>query len=103
MGILLLSALLSWPASQFADRYGVDRLFWMSISALALSTFAIFFVSSAFAVLLLTLIYTITFTSLSVVSLPMAINRASYSQKVFCVGIFFSGAALPEAIWQVMQ
>jgi MFS family permease len=103
MGILLISALLSWPASQLADRYGVDRLFWTSISALALSTFAIFFATSAFAVLLLTLVYTITFTSLSVVSLPMAINRASYSRKVFCVGVFFSGAALPEAIWQLMQ
>jgi hypothetical protein len=30
--------------------------------------------------------------------LPLAIQKANYYEKVFCVGIFFSGVALPDGI-----
>jgi hypothetical protein len=39
------------------------------------------------------------FTSLSVSALPLAINRSGYPEKVFCVGLFFSGVALPEGVF----
>ena len=40
----------------------------------------------------------LTFTTLSVSSLPLAIKNANYYEKVFCVGIFFSGVEFPEGI-----
>lgn len=100
VGILLLSALLSWPASKIISRYGMDQIFWISFTAIALTTLAIYILSSPILVFVLVVIFSITFTSLSVASLPLAISRAAFSQKVFCVGIFFSGVALPEAAWE---
>lgn len=100
VGILLLSALLSWPASKIISRYGMQQIFWISFTAIALTTLAIYTLSSPVLVFVLVVIFSITFTSLSVASLPLAISRAAFSQKVFCVGIFFSGVALPEAAWE---
>ena len=47
----------------------------------------------AFAMIL---IFTLSFTSLSVSSLPLAIARANYYEKVYCVGIFFSVCQLAK-------
>jgi hypothetical protein len=30
--------------------------------------------------------------------LPLAIKNSNYYEKVFCVGIFFSGVAVPDGI-----
>jgi hypothetical protein len=49
------------------------------------------------------LIFTLSFTVLSISSLPLAIERANYYEKVFCVGIFFSGVAVPDGIVEVLQ
>lgn len=100
VGILLFSALVSWPISTVVNRYGTDRSFWISLSAIALSTIAIYFISSTILLLVLVAIFAVTYTMLSVSSLPLAINRSAFSEKVFCVGIFFSGVALPEGIWE---
>lgn len=103
VSILVLSAVISWPASHVADGFGIARLFWISILGLALAALGILYLNFAPLVLSLVVLYTIMFTALSVVSLPLAINRAALSQKVFCVGIFFSGAAIPDAILQLIQ
>jgi MFS family permease len=103
VSILVLSAVMSWPMSHLADRYGIGRLFWISILGLALTATGILYLNFAPFLLSLVVLYTMTFTSLSVVSLPLAISRASAREKVFCVGIFFSGAAVPDAVLQLMQ
>ena len=100
VGILLLSALLSWPLSNVVNRYGTERSFLISFCAIALSTIAICFTASAAVLLPLLIVFSVVYTSLSVSSLPLAINRSAFSEKVFCVGIFFSGVALPEGIWE---
>ena len=100
VGVLLVSAGLSWPMGKIINRYGMDRIFWMSFTAIALSSLAIFLLSSGMLVFLFALIFSITFTSLSVASLPLAISRSAFREKVFCVGMFFSGVALPEGILQ---
>ena len=100
VGVLLVSALLSWPMSSVVNRYGMAPTFWISLAGIIVSTASIFVLDSAAAVFILAIIFSIAFTSLSVSSLPLAIKHSGWSEKVFCVGIFFSGVAVPEAIWQ---
>jgi hypothetical protein len=100
VGILLLSAVLSLPMSKIISRYGMERIFWMSFTAIVLTALAISFLSSPIQILIFVVIFSIAFTSLSVTSLPFAISRSAFAEKVFCVGVFFSGVAFPEGIWE---
>lgn len=103
VGMLVFSALISWPISNFINRYSMQRVFWMSCLLIALSTAVIFLVQPAWIVALMAIVFTITFTFLSVSSLPLALSRSGYYEKVFCVGVFFSGVALPEGIFESVQ
>lgn len=103
VGMLFFSALISWPISNFVNRYSMSQVFWISAGLIALSTAGIFLLSTAWMVLILMIAFTVSFTSLSVSSLPFALNHAGFYEKVFCVGIFFSGVALPEGIFESLQ
>jgi MFS family permease len=100
VGILLLSAILSWPLSHVVNKYGMTRIFWLSILLIASSASVIWFSESPSMVLLMAILFSVTFTTMSVSALPLAINRAAFTEKVFCVGLFFSGVAVPEGIWE---
>jgi hypothetical protein len=54
-------------------------------------------------VILMVLMFSVAFTFLSISALPLAMDRANYFEKVFCVGIFFSGVALPDGIVNALQ
>jgi MFS family permease len=101
--ILVLSALMSLPASNLVNKAGLEKSFRMSLIFIIISMVSIFFFQSAWVVILFVAVFTVMFTILSVSSLPLAIRSASHSQKVFCVGIFFSGVALPDGILAVIQ
>ncbi|MCE7863561.1 MAG: MFS transporter [Bacteroidetes bacterium CHB5] len=103
VGILVVTAVLSLPASNFINRIGVNKSFWWSFLINSLSLIGLFGISSGWVTLLLLLIYTISFTVLSISSLPLAIEKANYYEKVFCVGIFFSGVALPDGMVEIIQ
>ncbi|MBT1700834.1 hypothetical protein KK083_28340 [Fulvivirgaceae bacterium PWU4] len=103
VAMLVLSALISWPISNFINRYSMERVFWISGALIVLSTAIIFLAQPAWIVALMAIVFTVTFTSLSVSSLPLALSRSGYYEKVFCVGVFFSGAALPEGIFESIQ
>jgi MFS family permease len=96
--VLIFSALVSWPLSSFINRYSMQQVFWLSAGLVLLTIVGIFLLQSALLVLITAMLFSIAFTTLSLSSLPLAINRAGFYNKVFCVGIFFSGAALPEGI-----
>jgi MFS family permease len=98
VGILVLSAILSLPLSSIMNKYGLKKIFWISTALIFTSMAVILFVDVSVVVVVMTLIFSIAFTSLSVSSLPLAINNSNYYEKVFCVGIFFSGVALPDGI-----
>ena len=100
VSILLLSAILSWPISNAVNKFGTERSFWISLIALVLIALGVYFTTSALQLLPLLIAFAAAYTSLSVSSLPLAINRSAFSEKVFCVGIFFSGVALPEGLWE---
>jgi MFS family permease len=103
VAILLLSAVLSWPVSSIVNRYGMLRSFWASFAVIVVSMIALFVFSGLTMTLILVVIFSASFTALSVSTLPLAISRANYYAKVFCVGIFFSGVALPEGIINAIQ
>lgn len=100
VGVLLASAVLSWPVSIAVHRYGTYRGFWVSFLAIALSVIALYSMTATVALLAGVVVFSVAYTALSVSSLPLAISRSGFSEKVFCVGVFFSGVALPEALWE---
>jgi hypothetical protein len=101
--VLVLTALFSLPASNIINQYGTQKSFWVSCAINGISILIIFFTGSAYLTLLALLVFTLSFTALSISSLPLAIERANYFEKVFCVGIFFSGVALPDGIVESLQ
>ena len=101
VGILLLSAVLSWPMGKLAGRHGFERMFVISFLFTVVTTLALLFTTSALLSVILATLYAVSFTSLSVVGLPLAISRAAHAEKVFCVGIFFAGVAVPQGMWDL--
>jgi len=96
--VLVVSAAFSIPASNMVNKYGMSSVFWYSVVLVLLSILGIVFFSQPWAIVATLLLFALTFTTLSVSSLPLAIKSANYYEKVFCVGIFFSGVELPEGI-----
>ena len=103
VGILLFSAILSWPVSYAVNKYGMSRIFQLSLVLLVLCVLGVWFVSAPVLVLVMVILFGVTFTSLSISALPLAINSSAFTEKVFCVGLFFSGVALPEGIMDTIQ
>lgn len=103
VGILTVSGLLSLPFSNLVSIYSVAKSFWISFGLTAISVIGILVLTSPLIILLLLAIFAIGFSALSVSSLPLAMARSNYYEKVFCVGIFFSGVALPDGIMEALQ
>ncbi|MBX2915985.1 MAG: hypothetical protein KF856_12015 [Cyclobacteriaceae bacterium] len=101
--VLFATAVLSLPASNYITRLGTYQSFWWSFLVNSVALLLLFFTGSGIVTMVLLLIYTVSFTILSISSLPLAIEKANYYEKVFCVGIFFSGVELPDAIVEVIQ
>jgi MFS family permease len=103
VGILIISAILCVPFSTLVNTYGLKKSFWVSGVATMLAIAGVLVFQAPLAVLLMTAIFAIGFAALSVSSLPLAIGKANYYQKVFCVGIFFAGVELPDTIIEIIQ
>lgn len=102
VGILIVSGILALPFSTLVNYYGLKKTFWFSAALTGVSIAGILMLSSALLVLLMMAIFAIGFAALSVSSLPLAIARANYYEKVFCVGVFFCGVAVPDGILEVL-
>ncbi len=100
--ILVVSAICSLPASRLTERYTVEKVFWYSLGALVVAGLGILLISQAFVTVVLAIVYAASFAALSVSSLPLAIDRANYYEKVFCVGIFFSGVEVFDSIVEIV-
>ena len=101
--ILVISAFTSLPISSLVNRYGLSPSFWASLALLLISLAGLFTIDQVWLMLSMIGVFAVAFTIMSVSALPLAINRANYDEKVFCVGIFFSGVALPDGILQAIQ
>jgi MFS family permease len=100
---LFISAVLSLPASNYVIKRGTVKSFWWSFLINSICLILIFITDSTILTIITMLIFMASFTVLSISSLPLAIERANYFEKVFCVGIFFSGMALPDGIVEALQ
>ncbi|CAN5390026.1 hypothetical protein BH10BAC4_BH10BAC4_03070 [soil metagenome] len=98
--ILVLSGVLALPLSNVVNQLGLKRSFYRGMVVIILSMAAIFLTANAWILVGLTLVFTVVYAVLSVSTLPLAIQLARSNEKVLCVGIFFSGVALPDAIIQ---
>jgi MFS family permease len=103
VNILVLSALMSLPMSNIVNRIGLQRSFWASFVLIMMFVMAVFFIQSTAGLLIACGAFAVMFTSISVSSLPLAMSLSNYYDKVFCVGIFFSGAAVPNGILEAIQ
>lgn len=101
--LLLLSAVFSLPASMLTNKLGVSKSLGVSIVIVALSAALLAGASVDMLVIAMGILFTAAYAWLSVSSLPLAISLANDKAKVFCVGVFFSGVALPEGIIQAIQ
>jgi len=101
--VLLLSALISLPVSSWVNSRGLEKSFWTSFIVIMVAMGSILFIDSSWLVAIMIVVFAVAFTSLSVSSLPLAINKTNYYEKVFGVGIFFSGVALPDGIIEALQ
>lgn len=102
VAVLVLAAVFSLPASRMIDKYGVDKVFRGSALAALVMIPGVLFIQQGFVAILLAVAFALAFAALSVSSLPLAINRANYYEKVFCVGIFFSGVELPDGLVDIV-
>jgi MFS family permease len=100
--VLIFSALVSLPISSIVNKHGLQKSFWISFVLIMCSMSALFLFKSPLVVSVLTVVFALMFTSLSVSSLPLAMGRSNYYEKVLCVGIFFSGVALPDGILEAI-
>jgi MFS family permease len=101
--VLLMSAILSLPVSHWINRMGLERSFYISLAVTFFAILGIVWMVDAWIVLLCVLVFVIAFTTLSISSLPLAMSKSNYYEKVFCVGIFFSGVALPDGLVEIWQ
>ena len=100
--ILLVSAIFSLPASRIAMRYGLLTVFRYSLVLIVASVLGVVLLPWTITALFFALVFALSFTTLSVSSLPLAIDEANYYEKVFCVGIFFSGVEFFDGLAEVI-
>jgi hypothetical protein len=103
VGILIISGLLALPFSSLVTYHGLQKSFLISLLICLISLAGIFFLTNPLLILLFLVFFSIGFSSLSVSTLPLAMERSGFEEKVFCVGIFFSGVAIPDGIFEVLQ
>lgn len=103
VGILIISACSSFFMTIPVNRYGLRRVLMVSIGVLGVSMLVIFTSTSMPVLFAAVAIYGIAFTAFSVSALPLAMERSFAYEKVFCVGIFFSGVALPDSVVNILQ
>ncbi len=101
--MLVISAAFSLPMSDYVNKFGLEKSFWRSTAMSLVCIIPIFLISSPIVTLVFSFLFVIGFTMVSVSSLPLAIQHSSFSEKVFCVGIFFSGVAIPDGILELLM
>ena len=100
--IMVIAAAFSIPAGNMASKYGLSQVLQYSMLLILISSAGIFYINSGPVTAVLAIVFALAYTTLSVSSLPLAITKASYFEKVFCVGIFFSGTELPVGLLEIV-
>jgi hypothetical protein len=101
--LLVLSAVISVPISSLVGQMGLRRSYAAGF-VLAVASLTGVLTGSGFGfTFAFLLLFIASFTVLYVVALPLVLSESTIREKVFCVGIFYSGTALPEGLMDVYQ
>lgn len=103
VGVLVVSAFSSFFMTMLINLYGLVRVMLVSLVVVGISMAVIFISTAVPLVMFMVAVFALAFASLSVSSLPLAMAKSNQTEKVFCVGIFFSGVALPEGLVDTLQ
>lgn len=98
--ILFLAAVFSLPISRIVEKRPIYISLMISVIAIFLIIYAIFFLENSYMVAILLLLFAFFYSMISVCGLPLALSVINDKNKVFGVGIFFSGFELPNAIME---
>jgi hypothetical protein len=90
------------PMSDYVNKFGLEKSFWRSAVISLVCIAPIFLITSPVVTIIFSFLFVIGFTMVSVSSLPLAIRHSSFDEKVFCVGIFFSGVAIPDGVVELI-
>lgn len=101
--MLIISAAFSLPMSDYVNKFGLEKSFWRSAVLSLICIIPIFLINSPVISVFFSFLFVLGFTMVSVSSLPLAIQHSSFSEKVFCVGIFFSGVAIPDGVVELIS
>lgn len=96
--VLFLSAVFSLPISRIVEKRPIYISLLVSIVAIFAIIYAIYFVENSYLVMALLLLFAFFYSMVSVCGLPVALSVINDRNKVFGVGIFFSGFELPNGI-----
>jgi MFS family permease len=99
--ILATSALIAIPVSNVVSYLGMTTSFKFSALISLISLMLLLLSSSFILSLILIGVFIVAFPLLSVSALPLVLKNAGFYNKVLCVGLFFSGVELPNAILEI--
>lgn len=97
-GILVLSALAAWLLSYAVELWGLRKSVISGFAMAMMGSAGVVLQQSMFLLIPSLILFAVGFGVLSVTSLPLALEKSAFREKVFCVGLFFCGVAFPEAI-----
>ncbi len=96
--ILAIVAILSLPLSKFAESRSIYMTILLSIIASFAIIGSIYAFDNYYLLILLTVLFAVFYSLMSVSFLPLALTVVKDSNKVFGVGVFFAGFELPNGI-----
>lgn len=97
------AALISIPVGRWIERYGLIQAAQIGYISILILTIGILYIPQPQVVLVLSLLYPIAFSILSVSAFPLVFDRLSPAHKVLGVGLFFSGVELPNSLMDILQ
>ena len=95
---LLVSAILAVPMSNIVSKQGLVKSLITGLIGGFLSVSGLFSINIVVVDLILLITFVISFTLLSVSTLPFVVSRVSPAKKVIGVGVFYAGVELPNGI-----
>lgn len=101
--MLVLSAIVSLPASSWVNKWGLEQSFLMSLVVVLISIPGVIYGTNIILIMAAATLFAVMLSVLSVSALPLVIRQSSLKEKVLGVGIFFSGTALPDGIVEIVM
>lgn len=99
---LILSAILSFPASKWVENKEKSLVLWVGFPALLLLSGGFYFIPNYFMTIVMLALFALGYAVVNVSALPLAIQYTGMKEKVFGVGLFFCGLEIPNSILDIL-